>query len=117
MSLHHALTVSQGVRLVKNITSLVDQQARDFIANLQDLRRSLLGQASTTAAVIVCRVFDKLEDVGKSIWSFFIPLVFQLRQYLMQRVSNFLKRWNLQDKLSATSKSDAWMGRVSRSLI
>ena len=69
------MTVYKGVRLVKNITSLVDQQARDYIVNLQDLRRSLRGQASTTAAVIVCRVFDKLEDVGKSIWSFSITLI------------------------------------------
>ena len=119
MSLHGELTVSQGVgvRLVKNITSLVDQQARDYIVTLQDLRRSLHGQASTTAAVVVCRVFDKLEDVGKSIWSFFIPLLLQLRQSLAQWVSNFLKRWNLQDELLATSKSDAWMGRAQRSLI
>jgi hypothetical protein len=65
--------MSQGVRLVKNITSLVDQQAQDYIANLQDLRRSLRGQASTTAAVMVCRVLDKLEDAGKSIWSFSFP--------------------------------------------
>ena len=82
MGFHDELTVSQGVRLVKNITSLVDQQARDYIANLQDLRRSLRGQASTTAAVMVCRVFHKLKDVGES---FFIPLVFQLRQSLAQR--------------------------------
>ena len=111
------MTLYKGVRLVKNIMSLVDQQARDYIANLQDLRRSLCGQASATAAVVVCRVFDKLEDVGKSIWSFFIPLVLQLRQSLAQRVSNFLKRWNLQDELSAASKSDAWMGRARRPLI
>ena len=62
--------VSQGVRLIKNIMSLVDQQAQDYIANLQDLRRSIHGQASTTAAVVVCRVLDKLEDVGKSIGPF-----------------------------------------------
>src|SRR6266849_10606105 len=111
------MTLHKGVRLVKNIMSLVDQQARDYIATLQDLRRSLRGQASTIAAVMVCRVFDKLEDVGKSIWSFFIPLVLQLRQSPAQRVSNFLKRWNLQDELSATSKSDAWMGRALRLLI
>ena len=61
------MTASQGVRLVKNIASLVDQQAQDYIANLQDLRRSLRGQASTTAAVMVYRVFEKLEDVGKSL--------------------------------------------------
>ena len=111
------MTLPQGVRLVKNIMSLVDQQAQDYIANLQDLRRSLRGQASTTAAVVVCRVFDKLEDVGKSIWSFFIPLVLQLRESFAQRVSNFLKRWNSQDKPSATSKSDVWMGLARRSLI
>src|SRR6266852_836023 len=108
------MTLHKGVRLVKNITSLVDQQARDYIVNLQDLRRSLRGQASTTAAVVVCRVLDKLEDVGKSIWSFFIPLVLQLKHSLAQRVSNFLKRWDLQNELSATSKSDAWMGRALR---
>ena len=111
------MTVSQGVRLVKNITSLVDQQARNYIANLQDLRRSLHGQASTTAAVMVCHVFDKLEDVGKSIWSCLVPLILQLTQSLVQRVSNSLKRWDLQNELSATSKRDAWMGRAPRSLI
>ena len=62
--------VSQGVRLIKNIMSLVDQQAQDYIVNLQDLRRSLHGQASTTAAVVVCRVLDKIEAVGKSIGPF-----------------------------------------------
>ena len=70
MGLHGELMVSQGVRLIKNIMSLVDQQAQDYIANLQDLRHSLHGQSSTTAAVVVCRVFDKLEDVGKSIGPF-----------------------------------------------
>ena len=45
--------------------SLVDQQATDYIANLQSLRRNLLGQASTSAAVMVYRVFDQLEDLGK----------------------------------------------------
>ena len=58
--------ISEGLRLVKNITSLVDQQTQGYISNLQNLRRSLLGQASTSAAVMVYRVFDKLGDVGKT---------------------------------------------------
>ena len=61
----HVDGIPKGLRLVRDITSLVDQQARDYISNLQDLRRSLLGQAGTVAAVMVYRVFDKLEDLGK----------------------------------------------------
>jgi len=57
----------EGMRFIRDIMSLVDQQARDYIANLQDLRRNLCGQASINAAVMVYRVFDKLEDVGKII--------------------------------------------------
>ena len=60
---------------MKNIMSLVNQQAQDYIFTLQDLRRSLHEQASTSAAVVVHRVFDKLEDVGKSIRPFFILLL------------------------------------------
>ena len=114
MSLYHELTVFQGVRLVKNITSLVDQQAQDYIVNSQGLRRSLHGQASTTAVVVVCRVSDKLEDVGKP---FFSPLILQLRRSLAQRISNFLKRWDLQNELLAMSEGDALMGRALRLLI
>ena len=52
---------------MRDIISMVDQQALEYINNLQDLRRSLRGQASIAAAVMVYRVFDKVEDVGKSI--------------------------------------------------
>ena len=55
----------EGMRFIRDIMSLVDQQAQDYIANLQDLRRTLRGQASINAAVMVYRVFDKMEDVGK----------------------------------------------------
>ena len=55
---------------MRDIISMVDQQALEYIANLQGLRRSLRGQASIVAAVMVYRVFDKVEDVGKSPHSF-----------------------------------------------
>ena len=61
----HIEGVSQGLRLVRDITSLVDEQARGYIASLQNLRHSLLGQAGTVAAVMVYRVFDKIEAIGK----------------------------------------------------
>ena len=61
----HIEGVSEGLRLIRDITSLVDEQARGYIASLQNLRHSLLGQAGTVAAVMVYRVFDKLEVIGK----------------------------------------------------
>src|SRR6266849_5362903 len=52
---------------MRDIISVVDQPAKEYTANLQGLRRSLRGQASIASAVMVYRVFDKVEDVGKSI--------------------------------------------------
>ena len=66
VSLRSELTASQGGRLVKNIMSLVDEQAQDYVDNLRNLRRSLCGQASTAAAVTVYCVFDEVEKIGKS---------------------------------------------------
>jgi hypothetical protein len=64
-SSRNGLIVFQGVRLIRDIISLVEKQAQDYIANLQALRRSLYGQTSTSAAVMVYRVFDKLDGLGE----------------------------------------------------
>ena len=61
------LIIFQGVRMITNIVSLVDKQAQDYAANLQALRQSLYGQTSTSASVMVYRVFDKLDKLGRSI--------------------------------------------------
>ena len=68
-SSRNGLIVFQGVRLIRDIISLVDKQAQDYIANFQALRRSLDVQMSTSAAVMVYRVFDKLDNLGESIQS------------------------------------------------
>ena len=68
-SCRNGLIVFQGVRLMRDIISLVDKQAQDYIANFQALRHSLYGQTSTSAAVMVYRVFDKLDNLGESIQS------------------------------------------------
>ena len=52
---------------MRDIISIVGQQALEYIANLRGLPRSLCGQASIAAAITVYRVFDMAEDMGKSI--------------------------------------------------
>ena len=54
-----------GVRLLRDTTSLVDQQAKDYIDALQKLRRSLNDHASTSAAATIYRVFGKIEDIRR----------------------------------------------------
>ena len=66
---------------IRDIISLVDKQAQEYIANLQDFRRSLYGQTSTSAAVMVYRVFDKLDNVGESIQSRLHLLFHQLTPF------------------------------------
>ena len=53
---------AEGLRLIRDIASLVDQQAQEYIASLRSLHCNLLGQA--IAVVMVYHVFDKLEDLG-----------------------------------------------------
>ena len=52
--------------MITNIVSLADKKAQDYIANLQALRHSLYGQTSTSTAVVVHRVLDKADNLGKS---------------------------------------------------
>jgi hypothetical protein len=80
----------EGTRFIRDIMSLVGQQAEAYIAKLQDLRRNLRGQASINAAVIAYRVLYKLEVVGK-----IIPFSIRLcsaNKFSIQRASNFSKR-------------------------
>lgn len=51
--------------------SLVDQQAKDDINNLQKLRHSLREHANVVVAVMVHRVCDELQAIGRAISSFF----------------------------------------------
>jgi hypothetical protein len=75
------LIVFQGVRLIRDIISLVEKQAQDYIANLQALRHSLYGQTSTSAAVMVYRVFDKLDNLGECIQCPLRSPLFQLTPF------------------------------------
>ena len=54
-----------GGRLLRDTTSLVDQQAKDYIDALQKLRRSLNDHASISAAATIYRVFGKIEDIRR----------------------------------------------------
>ena len=76
---------SQGVRAIKEY-----KQARDYIADLQDLWLSLHGEVCPSTAVIVYRVFDKLEDIGNPIR----PSIHS-SQYRLSSLS-FSTRWCLQ---------------------
>lgn len=56
-----------GGRLLRDMTSAVDQQAREYIDSLQNLRRSLHDNANVSAAVTVYRVFGKVNAIGTTI--------------------------------------------------
>ena len=88
-SSRNGLIVFQGVRMIKNIVSLVDKQAQDYIANLQALRHSLYGQASTSASVMVYRVFDKLDNLGESIHTPLRSPLLSANRICVQRALNF----------------------------
>jgi len=55
-----------GGRLLRDIASFVDEQAKEYIKSLQDLRRSLHNHASVSTAVMIYRVFGKVEAIGRS---------------------------------------------------
>jgi len=55
--------VFSGGRLLRNLTSPVDQPAKDYIRSFQNLRRSLHEHASVSAAVH--RTFGELETIGR----------------------------------------------------
>ena len=59
-----------GGRLLRDMTSLVDQQAKEYIDNLQKLRSSLSEHADVSAAVMVHRVCGELQNIGRAIPSF-----------------------------------------------
>ena|ERR1700733_9259874 len=62
--------VYSGGRLLRDMTSLVDQQAKEYIDNLQKLRSSLSEHANVSAAVMVHRVCGELQNIGRMIPSF-----------------------------------------------
>ena len=57
--------VYSGGRLLRDMTSLTDQQAKGYIDNLQKLRSSLSEHANVSAAVMVHRVCGELQNIGK----------------------------------------------------
>ena len=62
--------VYSGGRLLRDMTSLVDQQAKEYIDNLQKLRGGLSEHVNVSAAVMVHRVCGELQNIGRAIPSF-----------------------------------------------
>ena len=63
-----------GGRLLRDMTSLVEKEAIDYIDNLQQLRRCLGEHSSVSAAVLVHRVCGHVQAIGTVIPSFFSGL-------------------------------------------
>ena len=61
------MRVYLGGRLLRDMTSLADQQAKDYIENLQKLRSSLSEHANVSTAVMVHRVCGELQNIGRAI--------------------------------------------------
>ena len=64
------MRVYSGGRLLRDMTSLADQQAKEYIDNLQKLRSSLREHANVTTALMVHRVCGELKNIGIAIPSF-----------------------------------------------
>jgi len=80
-----AKSAHAGGRLLRDMTSLVEKEANDYIDNLQQLRRCLGEHASVSAAVLVHRVCGQVQVIGRVIPPFFSgspPIIF------VQRISN-----------------------------
>ena len=60
-------SVCLGSRLLRDMTSIVGQQAKDYIENLQKLRRSLSEHADVSGAVTIYRVCGQLQAIGEAI--------------------------------------------------
>lgn len=52
---------------MRDVASVVDQQAKDYVDTLQKLRRSLSEHASVSAIARIDRVFGKVEAIGRAI--------------------------------------------------
>jgi hypothetical protein len=65
------MKVYLGGRLLRDMTSLADQQAKEYIDNLQKLRSSLSEHANVSVAVMVHRVCGELQYIGRAFpsWS------------------------------------------------
>ena len=79
-----AKSVYAGGRLLRDMTSLVEKEANDYIDNLQQLRRCLGEHAGVSAAVLVHRVCGQVQAIGRVIPSFFSGLPSII---LVQRIS------------------------------
>ena len=80
-----AESVYSGGRLLRDMTSLVEKEANDYIENLRQLRRCLDEHASVSAAVLIRRVCGQVQVIGRVIPSFFSgspPII------VVQRISN-----------------------------
>ena len=70
-----AKSVYAGGRLLRDMTSLVEKEANDYIDNLQQLRRCLGEHATVSAAVLVHHVCGQVQAIGRVIPSSFrVPL-------------------------------------------
>ena len=78
-------SVYAGGRLLRDMTSLVEKEANDYIDNLQQLRRCLGEHASVSATVLVHRVCGQVQEIGRVIPSFFSGLRSII---VVQRISN-----------------------------
>ena len=74
--------VASGGRVLRDMVSLTDQQAKDYIDNFQRLRLNPSEHANITVAVMVHRVCGELQTIGKAILFFF----FFSNQSLISRV-------------------------------
>jgi hypothetical protein len=94
------------------MASLVKKEAKDYIDNLQQLRRCLGEHANVTAAVLVHRVCGQVQAIGKVIPSFFSgspPII------VIQRIFNSWARSSLRTRQKATLKiprPNVWMERA-----
>ena len=80
-----ANSVYAGSRLLRDMASIVEKEANDYIDNLQQLRRCLGEHASVSAAVLVHRVCGQVQTIGIMIPLFFsgLPPIISV-----QRISN-----------------------------
>jgi len=62
--------VGSGGRLLRDMVSLIDQHAKDYIDNFRKLRVDISEHANITVAVMVHRVCGELQTIGKPIPSF-----------------------------------------------
>ena len=83
--LRKSKSVCAGGRLLRDMTSLVEKEANDYIDNLQQLRRCLSEHASVSAAVLVHRVCGHVQAIGTV-----VPLLFSgpPKIIAVQRTSN-----------------------------